>query len=81
MDNVEVKRNLVTPSSGQQVQFRCDCSGVKVESATVYEISAGGGGGGPAPSGAGAVVPALRPGAAKSAAGFVDHTYNMVTVA
>ena len=44
-----------TPSSGQQVQFRCDCSGVKVESATVYEIGAGGGGGGgsaPAPKGA-----------------------------
>lgn len=68
-----------TPSSGQQVQFRCDCSGVKVESGTVYEISASGGGGGPAPKGAGAVVPALRPGATKANAGYIfpDYAYRM----
>ena len=67
-----------TPSSGQQVQFRCDCSGVKVESATVYEIAAGGGGGG---GSAAKAAPAATKKPATAAAGFVDHTYNTVTVA
>jgi hypothetical protein len=41
-------KTSTTPSSAQQVQFRCDCSGVKVESMNVYEIAGGGGGGAPA---------------------------------
>lgn len=80
-------KTSTSPSSGQQVQFRCDCSGVKIESANVYEIAAGGGGGGSAPA-ATKSAPATKPASGASvtktpaaAAGFVDHTYNTVTVA
>jgi hypothetical protein len=79
-----------TPSSGQQVQFRCDCSGVKVESANAYEVTPSGGGGGSS-------GPSATPAASKSpaattptkgggkapktaAAAFLDHQYT-VTIA
>jgi len=72
-----------SPSSGQQVQFRCDCTGVKVESANAYEIAAGSGGGGgaaapAAPSKAAPAAKAAKP--TKGASAGAAYSYR-VTVA
>ncbi|HEY1247717.1 MAG TPA: hypothetical protein VGE97_01895, partial [Nitrososphaera sp.] len=68
------KKWSTSPSSGQQVQFRCDCSGVTIKSAVVYELAGGGGstGGG---TGGGSSAPAAPAGGKAAKKAGAVYTY------